>query len=133
MSPAIELSELQLRVMRALWQAKAASVAEVHEALQRERPLALTTVATILARLERAGLVAHRSTGRHFLYRPLVTQEQVRRSMVAALTERLFEGDAAALVSHLVRAREIRPGDLDRVKRLIEEKERGSGRGGGRS
>lgn len=124
MTPPLELSELQLAVMRVLWQQKKAAVAEVQEALKSERDLALTTVATVLTRLERAGLVAHRAVGRHYMYRPLVSEEEVRRSMVSALAERLFEGDVAALVSHLVNAREIKPGDLARVKQLIAAKER---------
>jgi predicted transcriptional regulator len=124
MTPPLELSELQLAVMRVLWQRKKAAVTEVQEALQSERDLALTTVATVLTRLEKAGLVAHRASGRHYLYRPLVSEEDVRRSMVSALAERLFEGDVAALVSHLVNAREIKPGDLARVRQLIEAKER---------
>jgi len=124
MTPPLELSELQLAVMRVLWQRKKAAVAEVQEALEPERGLALTTVATVLTRLERAGLVSHRASGRHYLYRPLVSEEEVRRSMVSVLAERLFEGDVAALVSHLVNAREIEPGDLARVKQLIEAKER---------
>ena len=124
MTPPLELSELQLAVMRVLWQKKKAAVAEVQEALKAERDLALTTVATVLTRLEKAGLVAHRASGRHYLYRPLVSEEEVRRSMVSVLAERLFEGDVAALVSHLVNAREIEPGDLARVRQLIEAKER---------
>ena len=124
MTPPIELSELQLAVMRVLWQRGKAAVSEVQEALKDERDLALTTVATVLTRLEKAGLVSHRASGRHYLYRPLVSEEEVRRSMVSVLAERLFEGDVAALVSHLVNAREIRPGDLARVKQLIEAKER---------
>ncbi len=110
--------------MRALWRMKKAAVAEVQAALLPERDLALTTVATVLTRLEKAGLVTHRASGRHYLYRPLVTEDEVRRSMVSALAERLFEGDVAALVSHLVSAREVQPGDLARVKQLIEAKER---------
>lgn len=124
MTPPLELSELQLAVMRVLWQKKKAAVAEVQEALKSERDLALTTVATVLTRLEKAGLVVHRASGRHYLYRPLVSEEEVRRSMVSVLAERLFEGDVAALVSHLVNAREVKPGDLARVKQLIEAKER---------
>ncbi len=124
MTPPLELSELQLAVMRVLWQQKKAAVTEVQEALKSERGLALTTVATVLTRLEKAGLVAHRASGRHYLYRPLVSEEEVRRSMVSVLAERLFEGDVAALVSHLVNARDIKPGDLARVRQLIEAKER---------
>jgi BlaI family penicillinase repressor len=128
MTPPLELSELQLAVMRVLWQKQRAAVSEVHEALEPERGLALTTVATVLTRLEKAGFVAHRATGRHYVYRALVSEEAVRRSMVEVLTDRLFEGDVAALVSHLVSAREIEAGDLARVKRLIEEKARKGGR-----
>jgi len=124
MTPPLELSELQLAVMRVLWQQKKAAVVEVQEALKSERDLALTTVATVLTRLEKAGLVAHRASGRHYLYRPLVSEEEVRRSMVSVLAERLFEGDVAALVSHLVNARDIKSGDLARVRQLIEAKER---------
>ena len=124
MTSPLELSELQLAVMRVLWQRKKAAVSEVQEALKSERDLALTTVATVLTRLEKAGLVTHRASGLHYLYRPLVSEEEVRRSMVSVLAERLFEGDVAALVSHLVNAREIKPGDLARVRQLIEAKER---------
>ena len=128
MTPPLELSELQLAVMRVLWRKGKATVADVHEALEAERGLALTTVATVLTRLEKAGLVSHRAAGRHYLYRPLVSEEDVRRSMVSVLADRLFEGDVAALVSHLVSAKDIRPGDLAQVKRLIEERERKGGR-----
>jgi predicted transcriptional regulator len=43
--------------------------------------------------------------------------------MVADLTERLFDGDVAELVSHLLNAREMSPGDLERVKDLIASHE----------
>jgi len=128
MTPPLELSELQLAVMRVLWRMGKAAVSDVHEALEAERGLALTTVATVLTRLEKAGFVSHRAAGRHYLYRPLVSEEDVRRSMVSVLADRLFEGDVAALVSHLVSAKDIRPGDLAQVKRLIEERERKGGR-----
>ena len=118
-----ELTDLQLAVMRVLWDRSEAPVADVHEVLHRERGLALTTVATLLTRLEKAGLVSRRSAGRHFVYRPLVSEQDVRRSMVSGLAERLFDGDVAALVSHLLEEREIAPGDLARVRRLIEDRE----------
>lgn len=121
----LELTELQLDVMRVLWRAREASVADVHAALEPERGLALTTVATLLARLEKAGVAARRPDGRHFVYRALVSEEDVRRSMVTGLAERLFRGDVTALVSHLLTESEIAAGDLERVKRLIDTRQRG--------
>jgi predicted transcriptional regulator len=114
------LTELQLAVMRVLWERAEASVVEIWEALRPERGLAQTTVATLLSRLEKRGVVAHRREARQFVYRATVTEPQVRRVMVRELTARLFDGDVAALVSHLLTAREMSAGDLARVKALIE-------------
>jgi hypothetical protein len=39
--------------------------------------------------------------------------------MLSEVTDLLFEGDVTALVTHLLSAREMSPGDLARVKNLI--------------
>lgn len=115
----VALSELQIAVMRELWSRQEASTAEVAQALADQRGLAHTTVATLLTRLEKRGVVAARRDGRQLVYRALVSEAQVRRSMVAGLLGSVFGGDAPALVSHLVRESEIDSGDLDRIERLL--------------
>jgi len=123
------LTELQLAILRVLWERTEASAADITEALRPERGLAQTTIATILSRLEKRGIVGHETRSRQFVFRPMVTESEVRQSMVSELTERLFEGDVTALVSHLLTDREISPGDLARVKSLIESHEKEARRG----
>ena len=123
------LTDLQLAIMRILWDRAEATVLEVQTRLRPERDLAQTTIATLLSRLEKRMVVEHRLDGRQFVYRPLITEQDVRRSMVSDLTELLFDGSSAALMSHLLRSREMNPGDLDRVKRMIAEAENGGKRG----
>jgi predicted transcriptional regulator len=115
------LTDLQLAVMRVLWDRGEANVAEIWEALRPERGLAQTTVATLLSRLDKRGAVTHRREARQFVYRAAVSEPQVRRVMVRELTTRLFAGDVTALVSHLLSGREVSAGDLARVKAMIEE------------
>ena len=119
------LTDLQLAIMRILWESAEATVVEVQNRLRPERDLAQTTIATLLTRLEKRGVVEHRLDGRQFVYRPLVTEQEVRRSMVSELTDLLFDGSSAALMTHLLHSREMQPGDLDRVKRMIAEAENG--------
>ncbi len=121
MSDTHQLTELQIAIMRVLWDKGQATVAEICEALRTERGLALTTVATLLSRLEKRGVVTHETRARQFIYRPLVTEAEVRHSMVHELTERLFDGDVAQLMTHLLSGREISPGDLERIKAMLEE------------
>jgi predicted transcriptional regulator len=115
-----EITELQLAILRLLWERGEATVAELWEALYEQRGLAQTTVATLVARLQRRGIVARRTRDRQYVYRATITEADVQHSMVNELTERLFAGDAGALVTLLIAASDMRPGDLARVKRMIE-------------
>jgi predicted transcriptional regulator len=110
--------------MRPLWQRGECTVADVQEALQGQRDLAATTIATILSRLEKQGLVAHRKEGRQYVYRAVVSESEVRRSTVSDVVRHLFHGDPAELVSHLLRESEMDPDDLAQVKALIEAREK---------
>ena len=125
---ASQLTDLQLAILKVLWTRGSATAAEVTEALRSERGLAQQTIATVLSRLERRGIVRHETRQRQYLYHAVVSEPEVGRSMLDALTERLFEGDVAALVTQLLSAREMSPGDLARVKQLITEHESKRGR-----
>jgi BlaI family penicillinase repressor len=122
--PDVALSDLQLDVMRVLWERGEASTADVAAALALSRGLAHTTVATLLTRLEKRGVVALRRDGRQLVYRALVDEPDVRRSMVAGLVASLFGGDANALVAHLVDESGIAPGDLAKARKRLARGER---------
>jgi predicted transcriptional regulator len=113
------LGDLQLAIMRVLWSHGEATVADVHEALEPERGLALTTIATMLVKMEKKGVVDHRAEGRRFIYRPLISEGQVRRSMVADLSAQLFRGDVTAFVNHLLSEHDIDAAELKQVREMI--------------
>ena len=128
MSDIHQLTELQIAILRVLWAQGRATGAEICEALRPERGLALTTVATLLSRLEKRGVVRHETRARQFVYEALVSEADVRHSMVRELTEQLFDGNVTELVSHLISEREISPGDLDRVRAMLELAQSGKGK-----
>jgi predicted transcriptional regulator len=132
MPDATQLTDLQFALLRVLWDKREATVAEIAEALRPARDLAPTTIATLLSRLEKRGVVSHTSQGRQYVYRARVSESEVRRSMVSGLTDLLFGGDVAALMTHLLDVGSVRPGDLEKVRTLIAEAEGRSGKRGGR-
>ncbi len=123
MSETHRLGDLQLAIMRLLWHLSEATVAQVHEALQPSRGLALTTIATMLRKMESKGVVEHRVEGRQFVYRATVREHEVQQSMIGDLIERLFDGDAAALVSHLVSEGEINETELAELQTLVRTRQ----------
>ncbi|MEZ5973654.1 MAG: BlaI/MecI/CopY family transcriptional regulator [Planctomycetota bacterium] len=124
MSRSHHLGELQLAIIRILWEQGEATVAQVHQALHPEGGRALTTIATMLKKMERKGVVQHHLDGRQFVYRATVTESQVRKSMVSDLTDRLFQGDVTALVHHLLQQEDVDAGELAELRRLIQAAER---------
>jgi len=122
MTPLAELGELQLAVMRVLWRRQEATTAEVQAELEPQRGSALTTVATILQRLERRGLVTHRREGRQFVYRAAITEPTVKRSALGSLVRSLFAGDPAALVSELLSSGDVSTHDVERMRALLAER-----------
>ena len=121
------LGEVQLAILRVLWAKGEATVARVHEALSARRSVAPTTVATLLTRMEKKGLAAHRAEGRQFVYRAVVLERDVRRSLVAELTDRLFQGDPLALVNHLLTEGDVDPSEVARLKETIGRHVRAKG------
>ncbi|HJZ88850.1 MAG TPA: BlaI/MecI/CopY family transcriptional regulator [Polyangia bacterium] len=124
----MRVGDVQLRILRELWQRGEATVADIHAALYRESGVAFTTVATMLKKMERKGIVTHRVEERRHIYRPTVSERALKRSMVADLTARLFDGDASALVSHLLAEHDIDRDDVAAIRKLLaarHRKERG--------
>mgnify|MGYP003580623255 FL=1 len=118
----VHVSDIQLLLMRSLWDAGRATTAEVHDQVGKPRQLAYTTVATLLTRLEKRGLVKSVKEQGERVFRPLVTESDVTRSMVSSLVETLFRGDPSALVSHLVNEKDLDKDDIEAVRKLLAKK-----------
>ena len=124
MTRSSQVGDLQLAILRVLWSRGEATAIDVHGALLAERGLAPTTIATMLKKMEARNLVEHREDGRRFIYRPLVTEEALTRSMVADLTQKMFGGRASELVGHLLAEHDIDRRELAELERLISQAER---------
>ncbi|KAA5537968.1 BlaI/MecI/CopY family transcriptional regulator [Roseiconus nitratireducens] len=117
----MKLSGRQLAVMRVLWELGEATVAEVQDCLDIDPPLAYSTVATVLSRMERKGLIGHHAVDRQYVYHPLVSKDAAGQSIIGDLVDRVFGGSPAELVNHLLDSDQVDKRELERIKRLVNE------------
>lgn len=116
------LTEVELEVMRAVWDADEVTVVEVRGSLSRTgRPLALPSIRKMLAILREKGYVARRPLGRGFTYRAVVSEEQARKSVLTDIITRVFDGSASHLVAALVDTEMVSKRDLPKIRKLIEK------------
>lgn len=106
-----DLPALELECMKALWALGEATVEDIRARLLPFRPLAYTTVLTVMDRLARKGVAERRKRGRAHLYTSAVPQESVRERALERLVENFFRGSREELLSHLggKRQNEFRP------------------------
>ena len=92
---------LELLCLNALWSLKEGNVKDVRELVARRRPLAYTTIMTVLDRLVRKGLLARRKVGRAFVYAPQKARDAMRRTAVRELLDGFFDGSEQELMRFL--------------------------------
>lgn len=119
MSDVKQLSALQMDIMRIFWERGEATTSEIHRAIRPDRQLAPTTVATVIQRLAKQGVLTYRVDGRQYVYRPLISESEARTSMVADLVERVFMGNSQALVSHLIEESDITDDELNVLRNML--------------
>jgi predicted transcriptional regulator len=92
---------LELLCLRALWSLGEGNVKAVQQVVAESRPLAYTTIMTVLERLIRKGMLARRKVGRSFVYAPQATRDAARRAAVRELLDGYFDGSEDELKQFL--------------------------------
>src|SRR6185437_11848024 len=83
--------------LNALWEIQEGNVEDVRRVVAQSRPLAYTTVLTLLDRLARRGAVSRRKEGRGFRYQPTVERDKLRRLALKQFLEYHFDGSESKL------------------------------------
>ena len=114
------LSRREREIMDVIYRLGSASVADVLPRLT-DAP-GYSAVRAMLRVLEEKGHIRHEEKDLRYVFFPTVPRDQARRSAAAHLLETFFNGSMEQAVATLldVTARDLTPGDLDRLSKLIE-------------
>lgn len=97
---------LELLCLKALWSLREGNVKDVQKIVNEVRPLAYTTIMTVLERLLKKGKLTRRKAGRAFLYSPTADRDEMRKVAVRELLESFFDGSEEELMRFMGRAPE---------------------------
>ena len=118
----ISIPDSELDVLKVLWDRGQATVREVLETLRAAgRQWSYATVATLLDRLETKGVVTSDRSELAFVYKPVVSNQEVRQKRVNSLVDKLYQGEPGLLVLHLLKSHPLDPRQAKEVRALLEE------------
>lgn len=116
-------TELELEILKVLWEQAPRPVREIRLALAEQgRDLAHTTVITTLNVMVRKKYLKRTMQGNACLFEPRISREQVSTRMLGDLVDRVFDGSAAAVVLRLFDCADVRPEDLKELRQIIKQK-----------
>lgn len=113
------VTEAEQAILEVLWELGEGSVRDVANGLARQKPVAYTTVLTMLGILHKKELVEFRQQGRAFIYRPTLTKAEVRNRALHNLVAQLFDGSPEALALHLLEHHAVAPGTIDALREKV--------------
>lgn len=117
------LSEIEWQILKVIWSKQETTVKEVWQNAYPNREKAYTTVQTYMDRLVEKKILAKEKIGLVNFYRPLISEEQAISQATESLVSRAFNGSFGRLAVFLIDSRHLTRDDLERIKKLIEQKE----------
>jgi predicted transcriptional regulator len=114
-------TEGELEILKILWETGPAGLSEICSRLQQDRPVAKTTVATMLGVMLDKGLVTRTGGPRQYLWRARSSQRTTTRQLLTRFTDRVFDGSAHLLVARLLEDKKLSEADREAIRRLLDE------------
>jgi BlaI family penicillinase repressor len=116
-------TDTELQILRILWETGPAELGQVRAALlrERDRDMALTTVATMLQIMLDKGLVTRAQGERSWLWSANVTRRNTTRGLIRKILSNVFEGSASKLVMHLIEDGKLTPDERAQIRAMLDE------------
>ncbi len=119
-------TELELEILKVLWDEAPLPVRDVRDRLEEHagRPLAHSTVITMLNIMVRKGYLRRKKQGKAFFFSPKVERNRVAGGIMGDVLSRIFDGSPAAMVLNLIETADLDADELAELRRLISRKAR---------
>ncbi len=118
-------TEAELELLRILWNKEPATVREIYDTFNQERPCGYTTVLKLLQIMTTKRLVVRDEANRAHVYRAAISQDAMQSKILKDLSMRLFSGSAAQLALHALAMEPASQNELDEIRTLIEGRRSG--------
>lgn len=111
----------ELEILKVLWTLGDATVRQVHDELERQRPSRYTTTLKLMQIMAAKGLVLREEDERAHVYRAARGREETQRRMVGDLLDKVFEGSAAQLMMGALAHQRASRQELSELRRMIDD------------
>jgi BlaI family transcriptional regulator, penicillinase repressor len=114
------VSDAEWEIMKVIWRRSPCSAHEIGSELTSAKGWSAGTIKTLLNRLHSKGALRFEKIGKAYLYRPAITEYQLRTEATRSFLDRVFDGSLSPMIAHLVRSRKLSANDLAELEQLLK-------------
>ena len=117
--PASQLTEVELRILRVLWEQGSSTARQIHQRLTEDRDTNYSTTVKMLAVMREKGLVKRNEKATPHVYRAAMTQQRAQKKMLNDLINRVYDGSSGSLMLHALSSKKATAEEIDEIQKLI--------------
>ncbi|HEX3449224.1 MAG TPA: BlaI/MecI/CopY family transcriptional regulator [Isosphaeraceae bacterium] len=110
----------EMEILKVLWAVGPAELGQIRAQLQKQRPVATTTIATMLKVMLGKKLVKRSDGKRGYVWSARASRTRTASELVRKVLDHVFDGSAGRLVAHLLEETELDRRDRDEIRKLLE-------------
>ena len=123
--PSSQPTEVELQILRILWEHGPSTAREIHNELAGERETNYSTTVKMLSVMLDKKLVKRDETVRPQVFRTVATQDRTQERMLKDLIQKAYDGSMGSLVMQALSSQKSSPDELAEIRRLLNELEGG--------
>jgi BlaI family transcriptional regulator, penicillinase repressor len=114
-------TDRELEALKVLWDRQQATIREIADAMNTsgDDELAYTTVLSLLQVMEQKGLVAHRRSGKAYIYTPRVERQSTFRRLASTFLEKVFDGAVDEYLVHALESKRLSDAQLTQLEAML--------------
>lgn len=117
----MRITTAESQIMEALWRDGPLGADQIVSAVGPEQQWGEATVKTLINRLLKKKAIRSEKVEGRFRYVPLVERADYVQAESQGLLDRLFDGQLAPLIAHFAEHRSLKPEEVERLKKLVDE------------
>ncbi len=122
MSDLPQISDAEFDVMNIIWKYAPINTIDIVERLSENKEWSPKTIQTMLIRLEKKGVIAHKKDSRMFVYYPLIKKEAYLEAAGKKFANRFFDGAVDQMVVSLLNQHELTTKEINDLQAILDAK-----------
>jgi len=118
------LGELELDILKTVWQFPGSTVQELTEIVSKQRSCARTTVLTVVQRLHSKGFLKRKKVDGVLRFSPTEDKGQVTSRLIRQFVDKVLDGSAAPFVAYLANTKNLTEDQANQLQSIVEQLER---------